>query len=214
MNKKNIEKIKTPILKRLFDILLSIILIIFSAPLWLVIIFLISIEHIIRLNIPMPIYCEKRVSLGKEFNFIKFNIFKPRVIRDYKRRGEHIFTKKLEHDGHSPTWIGHAVQKIYLDELPQLLVILIGKMSFVGPRPRDLVQHKRSLSNNDHTGVVIKAGLCGKYQAHKGEPGANQFRLDSEYIEYVKNNNIWKILLNDIIIIVRTIRIMFRAQGY
>lgn len=208
------EKIKTSIVKRIFDIIFSIILIIISSPLWALIICLLTLEQAIRFNIPMPIYSEKRVSLGKAFNFFKFNIFKPRVIRDFQRRGEHIFTKQLEHDGHSPTIIGHLVQRIYLDELPQLWCVLIGKMSLVGPRPRDLVQYEKGLSQGNNVLAIIKAGLAGTYQANKGEPGAGQHKLDMEYIDFVRSHNSWQIILNDISIIFRTIWKMFKAQGF
>jgi len=214
MDVQDSEIVKMPDAKRVFDVAVSFVLIILSFPLWTLIILLLSIEQIFRLNFPMPIYYEKRVSLGRPFSFYKFNIFKPRVVRSYYQRGEHIFTKKLEHDGHSPTWVGQLVQKTYLDELPQLWCILIGNMSLVGPRPRDIVQYEKGLSQGNKALAVIKAGLAGTYQANKGVAGANQYNLDMQYIEYVRTHNSWQILKKDIKIIIGTIRIMLRAQGY
>ena len=87
-------------------------------------------------------------------------------------------------------------------------------MSVVGPRPRDLVQYERGLKQGNKVLKMIKAGLAGTYQARKGEEGANQFDLDMKYIKFVQTHNSWQIMINDIKIIIGTLKIMLRAQGY
>lgn len=130
-----------------------------------------------------------------------------------KRDKIFIFTKTLEHDGHSLILVGKVLQKIYLDELPQLFCIFKGDISVVGPRPVNLEVYKKELARNNYTKTVIKTGLTGLYQSHKGEVGYTQLELDEKYIYYCANNSSWKIMWLDISITLRTLRVLFRAKG-
>ena len=208
------EKIPTPKLKRIFDIFLSLLLIIATAPLFVLILSAILIDHILR-GQPLSslFYIEKRVSQGELFNFIKFNAFKPRVIAELRENEVFIHTKKLEHDGHSLTLIGRLLQKVYLDELPQLFSIFIGDISFVGPRPVNLEVYKKIVDQGGKTKTIIKAGLTGNFQSQKGITRESDTKLDIDYINFCLNNPSWKIVLYDIKIVLRTFRVIFRAQG-
>lgn len=208
------EFVKMPFLKRLFDVVFSLLFIVLLSPFFILIFILIFFEHILRgCSFASLLYTEIRISQGKEFKFSKFNIFKPKAIEEAERSGEFIHTKKFEHDGVSTIFIGHILQKIYMDELPQLFSILKGDISFVGPRPVNLEVYESLINNDIETKTVIKAGLTGSYQSHKGEKGMSNLELDREYIDFCKNNSSWKVVLNDLKIMVRTIKILFRAQG-
>ena len=214
-NKTNVyQKIKVPKAKRIFDILVSIICIIIASPILLVLFLTLSIEHLIRGNFPSPIYIDKRISLGQPFNFFKFNIFKPRIIKRFKKENKFIDTKKLEWEGGNLTFIGYAIQKSYLDELPQLFNILAGDMSAVGPRPVNLKIYKRNLENGDYTKAIIKTGLAGPYQSHKGEAGVQQRQKEEEYIDFVQNHGALQIILNDIKLILGALLVLLKAKGY
>jgi len=214
MQTKNIQKISIPRAKRLFDIILAVFLLIISLPLFILILLAIFIDHILRGKIFAPLfYKEIRISQGQQFDFVKFNVFKPKVIAEMKKNHEFIHTKKLEHDHQSLTKVGQIVQKAYLDELPQLVNVLKGDLSMVGPRPINQENYQRILGQGIVTKTIVKAGLTGNYQSHKGEPGMNQDKLDREYIDFCLNNPFWKIILMDIKIIFRTLRVVFRAKG-
>lgn len=208
------QDIKTPNAKRAFDICLSLFLIVLSLPLMLLILAAIFIENIFRWDFSFKLfYIEKRISQGSAFNFIKFNIFKPEVIRGMKQNGEFIHTKNLEHDKKSMIHVGRLIQKIYFDELPQLFNILVGNISFVGPRPLNLKTYQKKLERGNNIRQIMKSGLTGNYQAHKGEDNNKQLKQDLDYLEFIKNNSSGKIVINDIKIILRTLVIVFRAEG-
>ncbi len=210
----NVEKIPLPILKRLFDIIFSLLFLMITSPLFLLLLLLIFFEHIIIGKIFAPLfYIEKRISRGEPFGFMKFNIFKPGVIASMKNKKIFIHTKVLEHDGHSLSYTGRVLQKVYLDELPQLINILKGDMSVVGPRPVNLEVYKKLLSQGIYTKTVIKAGLTGRAQALKGISKESHVKLETEYINYCRNNPAWKIIVYDIKIIFNTILVIIRAKG-
>ncbi|MCK5211763.1 sugar transferase [Candidatus Parcubacteria bacterium] len=206
--------VEVPKAKRVFDILVSTIFIIITSPIFILLILALSVEHLFQGSLPRPIYIDKRISLGQPFNFLKFNIFKPRVIKNLKNNGDFIDTKKLEWQGGNLTFIGFIIQKSYLDELPQLFNVLVGDMSAVGPRPVNLRVYKRNLDNSDYTKAIIKTGLAGPYQSHKGEAGVNQRQKEEEYINYVQNHRASQIIINDIKLMIGTLIIVFKAKGY
>ena len=110
---KNTYIIPVPFLKRLFDIIFSLSLIIITLPLFVIILIGIFLEHIIIGEIRAGLFYKgKRISRGKFIPFYKFNIFKPKVIREMRERGEYVNTKRLEHDGHSLSIMGIIIQKV------------------------------------------------------------------------------------------------------
>ena len=203
-----------PKAKRFFDIFFSFLFLIVLSPFFLLILLALFIEHIFCGQPFNPLfYVEKRISQGNEINFIKFNIFKSEVIRKMRLDNKFIHTKDLEKDNKSLILIGKVLQKIYLDELPQLFGILKGDLSFVGPRPVNLEVYNRLLARGINTKTIIRAGLTGSYQSQKGETNRNDVELDREYINFCQNNSGWKIVLLDIKIILRTFLVIFRAEG-
>lgn len=109
-------------MKRLFDILPALILIIISLPLCLVIIVLILI-----FSPGPPLFLHRRIGLGgKEFTLVKFRTM------NRSKAGDMCIT--VEGDERI-TGIGKLLRKFKLDEFPQLWNILVGDMTFIGPRP-------------------------------------------------------------------------------
>ncbi|MFH0891702.1 MAG: sugar transferase [Candidatus Falkowbacteria bacterium] len=215
INKNSSVIIPIPLLKRFFDLAVSFFILLAALPLFVLIAAAILIEHVFRGQILAPLfYAEERVSEGKPFRFVKFNIFKPETIADMKKRGEFIHTKSLEHDGQSLTRVGRIVQRLYLDELPQLFSVLKGDMSLVGPRPLNLAVYERHVKTGSLTKTALRAGLTGPYQARKGELGAGQERLDQEYLDMCASSPAWRIIICDVKILFRTLLTMAKAKGY
>lgn len=203
--------------KRAFDLAFAGGLLLVSAPVFMLAFVGIVLEHLLRGRPRAPLfYTEIRVSQGRPFAFRKFNIFKPGVIEAMRQNGQFIHTKTLEHDGQSLSLVGTILQRAYLDELPQLLSILLGDMSVVGPRPRNLEIYEQGLARGEHFRTVLKAGLTGMVQAHKDMPGLNmdkQASMDQEYLEFQLNHGPWQHFLLDMRLIRRTVILMAKAKG-
>tara|TARA_B100001027_G_scaffold101104_1_gene69428 strand:- start:334 stop:918 length:585 start_codon:yes stop_codon:yes gene_type:complete len=133
-------------LKRTFDILLSVFAIFLLFPFFLVVSFLIVIDS------GFPIFfLQKRIGRGaKEFNIIKF--------RTMKTNNENI-TVTVSDDSRI-TRIGKYLRKTKIDELPEILNVLFGQMSFVGPRP-DVKGYADKLKGANRKILALRPGITG-----------------------------------------------------
>ena len=134
------------ILKRTFDIILSIFAIFLLFPSFLVVSFLIVIDS------GFPIFfLQKRIGRdAKEFNIIKF--------RTMKKNNENI-TITVSGDSRI-TRIGKYLRKTKIDELPEILNVLFGQMSFVGPRP-DVKGYADKLKGVNRKILDLRPGITG-----------------------------------------------------
>ena len=134
------------ILKRTFDIILSIFAIFLLFPSFLVVSFLIVIDS------GFPIFfLQKRIGRdAKEFNIIKF--------RTMKTNNEKI-TITVSDDSRI-TRIGKYLRKTKIDELPEILNVLFGQMSFVGPRP-DVKGYADKLKGANRKILALRPGITG-----------------------------------------------------
>jgi len=113
-----------PTIKRILDVLLSIICLIFLSPLLLLLLLIIRID-----SNGSPIFQQERVGrYGDNFLIYKLRTMKTTAPHD-------VATKDLLHAQSHITRVGHILRKTSLDELPQLFNILRGDMSLIGPRP-------------------------------------------------------------------------------
>ncbi len=202
------------IVKRLSDILLSAVLLVPGLPVMLLLAILIKLSdlrapvffkdpRLTRFGGIVKIYkfrSHKRAytGLSPEQAFTKMG--RPELIKDYREGGD-----QIPHDPRISR-IGGFMRRTSLDELPQLLNILKGDISFVGPRalqPFELEQH----ANKDLI-LAVKSGLTGLAQisGRKDLPVPERRKLD---LYYVQNWSIWM----DITIIVKTVRVVFGRIG-
>lgn len=199
--------------KRLFDIVFSLFVLIVALPFFCIVILVITFENAIRGNIRAPIfYTETRISEGERFTLIKFNIFKQSVIKKMKENNIFIHTKNLEKNG-SLKIVGYFLKQIYMDELPQLLNVLKGDMSIVGPRPLNLEVYEKVKKIEFTAQKYLRAGITGNFQSYKGTEGKSSEQLDKEYFNYCGSHSKLCILLFDIKILFRTMKVVLRAKG-
>ena len=211
--KGNKKKNKTfyLIIKRLFDILGSIIGLILLIPILLII----KIVYIFSGDFHTVFYSQKRIGKnGKEFTLYKFRSMivnaddelERLLNEDSKLAEEYRINKKLENDPRI-TKVGKFIRKTSIDELPQLLNILIGQMSFIGNRPY-LPKEKKDMGNYFDDIVKSKPGLSGYWQVSLRSRGTFEERLKME--QYYSNNcNLWL----DIKIFFKTFVVVFATEG-
>ena len=133
-------------IKRAFDIVISLILLIILSPLLLIISLLIKIDS------KGPVfYRQSRITrYGKEFRICKFRT----MIVGADKKGSLVTLK----DDDRITRVGNRIRKIRLDELPQLLNVFIGDMSFVGTRP-EVKKYVDCYSDEMRATLLMPAGI-------------------------------------------------------
>lgn len=188
--------------KRLFDIVIALILIAITWPLMLLTAAAIMLES----GWPL-IYRQIRVGLnGKPFAICKFRSMR----QDAEKDGKAVWAQKNDS---RVTRVGAVIRNARLDELPQLYNVLKGDMSFVGPRPERpefVEQLSRSLPYYDARHRV-KPGLMGwaqfKYPYGASEEDAlNKLKYD---LYYVKNHSV----LIDVLIVIQTVEVVLLGKG-
>jgi lipopolysaccharide/colanic/teichoic acid biosynthesis glycosyltransferase len=182
-NEKNItKKLTYKITKRLFDILICIVLF----PFFLLVTFLLLFLNIF-LNKGKIYFIQKRMGMNcKPFYTIKF-----RTMRDIKKI-QRKYYDPLEID--RITQLGHLLRKTKIDELPQILNVLKGDMSLIGPRP-DYYDHALAFLEHDplyQYRHLIRPGISGLSQIRLGyAEGLNETRKKTKIdIFYIKNASI------------------------
>ena len=178
----SITRGEEPRLKRLFDIALSVTGLILSAWLWSVIWVMITSED----GLPVIIRQRRIGQGGKEFDSFKFRSMVKTALNDSIKK------QAVEDDGRV-TKVGRFLRPMALDELPQLLNIVRGDMSFVGPRPL-LSNEVEANGDPEITDIeaipnyaartVIRPGLTGIAQifAPRDVSRKNKFKYDLLYL--------------------------------
>ena len=159
-------------MKRVFDLTLAIFLSLF------LFIPIILISLLIKLTSPGPvIYWSERIGKKNE------NFFMPKF-RSMKIKTPEVASHLLKNPNSWMTPIGSFLRRTSLDEIPQLWSILIGHMSFVGPRPALFNQDDLKLMRTNDKIHLIKPGVTGLAQI-KGRdelPLKEKVKLDKEYL--------------------------------
>lgn len=144
-------------LKRLFDILISISALLFFSPIFII------VSIIIKITSPGPIiFKQQRLGfMGKEFCIYKFRS----MIPDAEHKGSGVYSGKNDY---RVTKIGRIIRATSIDELPQLLNILKGDMSLIGPRP-PLTYHPWPIEEytvEQKRMFDVRPGITGWAQVH------------------------------------------------
>jgi lipopolysaccharide/colanic/teichoic acid biosynthesis glycosyltransferase len=156
----------------------------------------------IRLESPgHPIYRQRRV--GRDG--VPFELYK---LRTMVTGAEHIGAGLAVSEGDTRiTRVGAFLRRTSLDELPNLLNVLRGEMSIVGPRPTVQVQVD-SYSERQRGRLAVKPGITGWAQVNgrASLPWSERIELDLYYVEH------WSLWL-DLRILLRTVRMVLRGDG-
>ena len=206
---QNLEKKTSKILKRSFDILFSILIILALSPLFLFICWKVKKDG------GPAIYGHERIGKnGARFKCLKFRsmavnskeLLEKLLERDAQAREEWEQTFKLKNDPRI-TRIGNLLRRTSMDELPQLFNVLRGEMSLVGPRPIIYEELERYEEQVDYY-LMSKPGMTGLWQVSGRSDVDYETRV---YFDawYVKNWSMW----NDIAILFKTVAVVLKRDG-
>ena len=179
--------------KRIFDLGITIPLMIFFAPVFFLIWFM------VRMTIGRPVlFRQERPGRGGK----KFVIYKFRTMTNERDKDGNLLpdAKRLKP-------LGHFLRKMSIDELPELFNVIKGDMSLVGPRPL-LTQYLKCYTPEQARRHEIRPGITGWAQIHgrNNTPFSKRFAMD---IWYIDNYSFWL----DMKIIFLTIAKVFNKEG-
>ncbi len=177
-------------IKRLFDIIVSILaLVILAIPMLIVAI-------CIKMEDGSPVVF-KQLRMGK--NLKPFYIYKFRTMKTQREE----LNSELTHE-EMVTKVGKILRATSIDELPQLINILKGEMSFIGPRPW-IMEYYEFFTEEQKRRSEVKPGITGLAQSN-GRNALNIFRKIDYDLEYVNNMSLWldiKIFFLSIIAVIK-----------
>jgi Undecaprenyl-phosphate galactose phosphotransferase WbaP len=197
------------LLKRFFDVLASVVILLVLLPLF------VYLAMTIRKDGGPAIFSHRRVGQsGQMFNCYKFRSMRvdaEEQLRDilassHELREEWEREFKLKDDPRISN-IGQFLRRTSLDELPQIFNVIKGDMSLVGPRPVIKAELARYGDDVDYF-LMVRPGMTGLWQVS----GRNNVDYDTRvYLDtwYVKNWSLWY----DIAILFKTIKVVFKREG-
>lgn len=189
------DKKSQKLIKRIFDIAVSLIVLIPFLPIWLMIAILIKVTS------PGPVFfLQERPGFNKKvFRVFKFRTMKPDSEKMVKG-------KEVMKDDDRITTVGKFLRRSKLDEIPQVLNVLKGEMSLIGPRPErvaSLAEYTEEISKR----LNMKPGMTGLAQVSGNIYLSleNRYKLDVYYVEHFS-------LLLDLKIIIRTVGVVLLGE--
>jgi exopolysaccharide biosynthesis polyprenyl glycosylphosphotransferase len=194
------------IIKRFFDIIIGLLLFIIFFPIMIIISMIILIDD----GTPVFFIQDRVGENGKYFKIIKFRT----MIQDAEKmrsQVEHIdengdIIHKSQNDPRI-TQSGRILRRLSLDELPQLINVLKGEMSLVGPRP-ELPYLVQNYKHWQRRRLTVPPGMTGWWQIHGRSDNVMHLHTEDD-IYYVENYSIWL----DIRILIRTIWVILIGKG-
>ncbi len=185
-------------LKRIFDIVFSLILLLVTSP-----ILVLSLVIVYLQDFKEPLFSQKRLGLNNK-------VIKIYKIRSMVHNAEENGVKWTSANDLRITWFGKFIRKTRIDEIPQLFNVLKGEMSIIGPRPELEFFYNEFEKNipNFRDRLVVKPGLTGWAQINGGYNITPQKKLDLD-LYYIKNIG-YKL---EVKIFLKTIKVIFTGDG-
>ena len=203
VNQKKInEQYGYRILKRSFDIIASVIGLIALSPIFL------AVAIAIKWDDGGPVFYDQiRVGKnGRKFKMYKFRSMRVNAENEMEKLQEHSEVDgamfKMKNDPRV-TRVGKFIRKTSIDEFPQLLNVLLGQMSIVGPRP-PLPREVADYTQYDKQRLYVKPGCTGLWQVTARNSVGFQEMVNID-LDYIQRRSIWL----DLKIIFKTVKVIF-----
>ena len=190
-------------MKRIIDIIFSSLLILFLAPLMLLVMILIKID-----SYGPVLFKQIRVGLnGEIFTFYKFRSMKFDLLYNDPIVSNDGTLYKPKYDNRISR-IGKIIRKTSIDELPQLFNVFLGNMSLIGPRPliSSMVEPFPYISKIRN---IVKPGITGLWQVGSREKNTSVLDMIDLDLHYIKNCS----LSLDFVILLKTLKVVFSCKG-
>lgn len=185
--------------KRVADVVVALVLLLFTLPLFLI------LTVVIKLTSAGPVFFrQRRVGLGgRDFSMLKFRTMSvdseerlrsDPALHELFLQGSHKIPSRLDP---RVTRVGRVLRRLSLDELPQLINVLTGDMSIVGPRPVERTQLERDYGAYEPAYVALRPGLTGLWQVsgRSKVQFPERAQLDSHYLHHCRPWEDAKIIL-------------------
>jgi lipopolysaccharide/colanic/teichoic acid biosynthesis glycosyltransferase len=203
-----------PASKRLLDKVVAVLLLLLLSPLVAVVLAAMALDALL---VPADrggfLYRETRISRGREFGLLKFRTLRRAAVRT--QAGGEAHARLLEADAQNLTWAGRRILKPwYLDEIPQLLNVLRGEMSLVGPRPWPPSLVEQQVGSGLDYRNRITAGWTGPAQVRKDVTAPESYaELDLQYVEACRTFSSGRLVRLDVSLLWQTVRLLARGEG-
>jgi lipopolysaccharide/colanic/teichoic acid biosynthesis glycosyltransferase len=197
--------------KRSVDLIAAMLILVLLSPVWLI------LAISVKATSPGPAFFRRTVigQGGRRFTYYKFRTMRPGDDSHHREWLKEFVTRDSAYTGNEfkvrndprVTSVGRFLRRTSLDEVPQLINVLKGDMSLVGPRPP--IEYEYELYDETAKGrLAVKPGITGLYQvtARSRVPFSKMLELD---LEYIKRRSIWL----DLAIIFRTPIAIITGRG-
>lgn len=181
------------IFKRIIDFIIALVGLICLSPIFIIVLLLLSIY-----NNGKPFFFQKRPGKNQEI----FKVIKFKTMNDKKDSDGNLLA-----DAERLTKFGNFVRKTSLDEIPQLLNVLKGDMSLIGPRPL-LIEYLPLYSNEQQRRHDVKPGITGLAQINgrNAISWKKKFEYDVQYVDHIS-------FISDVKIFFKTFLKVFKSEG-
>jgi lipopolysaccharide/colanic/teichoic acid biosynthesis glycosyltransferase len=203
-----------PFAKRAFDRGVALLLVLLLSPVFALAFLALAIDMLL---VPPDrgrwFYRERRISRGATFDVLKFRVLREDVLAELATRDDE-YARLYELDHRNLTHAGRLIKRLYLDELPQLLNVLRGDISLVGPRPWPVPMVERQVAEGDDYRLRVIAGWTGPAQVRKdmGAKGEATAR-DLEYVELCRTLTGLRLLRYDLGVLRQSLGTVLRGRG-
>jgi lipopolysaccharide/colanic/teichoic acid biosynthesis glycosyltransferase len=209
------EPLSPRFFKATFDKLVALVLLLLSAPIMLLLKIAYVIEGwLIPENAGPMFFYYNAVSAGRIIPKYKIRLIKTKYIEPEGAKRHDWLAFSAEWTPDSRTHVGAFVKKFYLDELPQFYSVLKGDMSIVGPRPLAILHYDRDRAQGNVTRFLLRGGLLGLGHINKGTAEMGNAIYEYEYVDqYIKRSS-WSLLMLDLWVIWRGIKVIVKGGGH
>jgi len=216
---KHIFALTKPLLPRFFksafDKLVAVAALLVSAPIFLLLKLAYLLEGwLIPENKGPMFFYYNAVSAGRIIPKYKMRLIKMKFIEPEGAKRHDWIAFSAEWLPESRTHVGQFVKKFYLDELPQFYSVLKGDMSIVGPRPLSILHYERDRAQGNVTRFLLRGGLLGLGHINKGTAEMGNPVYEYEYVDQYLKRSSWGLLLLDLWVIWRGVKVIFKGGGH